>query len=357
MFRSFFLNKRWLLWSLLGSALILAGTWFKVQMDVRINEWFGSFYDIVQKALSKPGSITLPEFFAQLATFAKVAGVYIVVAVLLDFFIKHYVFRWRTAMNEYYIHNWHLVRTIEGASQRVQEDTMRFARMMEDLGVKLMHSIMTLFAFLPILWTLSAKVTELPWIGHVDHALVWVAIAFALAGTVALALIGFKLPGLEYDNQKVEAAYRKELVYGEDKADRAAPPTLFDLFSHVRRNYFRLYFHYMYFDVAKWSYLQFGVLVPYISLAPTIVAGALTLGAMQQTVRAFGRVENSFQYLVSSWTTIVELISVYKRLRTFEHQIQAAGGSVGGSSGGSADGSTGASGDGLAVGPAVGPVA
>jgi peptide/bleomycin uptake transporter len=42
---------------------------------------------------------------------------------------------------------------------------------------------------------------------------------------------------------------------------------------------------------------------------------------MQQIVRAFGRVETSLQYLVNSWTTIVELISVYKRLRAFEHRI------------------------------------
>jgi peptide/bleomycin uptake transporter len=89
----------------------------------------------------------------------------------------------------------------------------------------------------------------------------------------------------------------------------------------VRTNYFRLFFHYMYFDVAKFTYLQFGVLVPYIALAPTVVAGAITLGVMQQIVRAFGRVEMSFQFLVRSWSTIVELISVYKRLRTFEATI------------------------------------
>ena len=38
-------------------------------------------------------------------------------------------------MNEYYTAHWHTVRAIEGASQRVQEDTMRFARLMEGLGV------------------------------------------------------------------------------------------------------------------------------------------------------------------------------------------------------------------------------
>jgi peptide/bleomycin uptake transporter len=39
---------------------------------------------------------------------------------------------------------------------------------------------------------------------------------------------------------------------------------------------------------------------------------------MQQIIRAFGRVEGSFQYLVNSWATIVSLISIYKRLRAFE---------------------------------------
>jgi peptide/bleomycin uptake transporter len=110
-------------------------------------------------------------------------------------------------------------------------------------------------------------------------------------------------------------------VYGEDNHQRADALRLGHLFGNVRRNYFRLFFHYMYFDVAKWSYVHFDVLLPYIALAPTLITGTVTLGLMQQIVRAFGRVESSFQYLVNSWTTIVELISVYKRLRAFERQI------------------------------------
>ena len=105
---------------------------------------------------------------------------------------------------------------------------------------------------------------------------------------------------------------------GEDDGGRAQPPTLQDLFGDVRANYFRLYLNYLYFNVVRYGYLQAGVLVPYIALAPSIVAGGLTLGVMQQIIRAFGRVEGSFQYLVNSWTTIVSLISIYKRLRAFE---------------------------------------
>ena len=321
MFRSFFGTFRWMHWSLLGSILILSVTWYKVQLDVRINEWFGDFYDTLQQALAEPGAVQFDDFLAKCLTFAEIAALYIVIAVLLEFFVRHYVFRWRTAMNDYYMSHWPQLRHIEGAAQRVQEDTMRFARIVEGLGVAFMRSVMTLIAFLPLLWGLSAHVTELPWIGAVDHSLVWLAIISAAAGTVLLAVVGIKLPGLEFNNQKVEAAYRKELVYGEDAAERAEPQTVGELFSDVRKNYFRLFMHYMYFDIAKWSYLQFAVIVPYIMMGPTIVSGAITLGVLQQILRAFDRVENSFQFLVNSWGTIVELISIYKRLKAFESEI------------------------------------
>ncbi|GAB4532823.1 MAG: peptide antibiotic transporter SbmA [Roseibium sp.] len=321
MFRSFFKSRQWFLWAWVGSVVILWVTWYKVQLDVQINEWFGSFYDLIQKALAEPGSTTFDAYMAELATFFWIAALYVAIAVVLDFFIKHFIFRWRTAMNDYYMAHWHVVRHIEGAAQRVQEDTMRFARIMEGLGVAFMRSIMTLIAFLPLLWELSKNVTELPFIGPVEHSLVYVAILSAASGTVLLAVVGIKLPGLEFNNQKVEAAYRKELVYGEDHEERADPMSVTELYGKVRKNYFRLFFHYLYFDVAKWSYLQATVLVPYVALGPTIVSGAITLGVMQQIVRAFSRVESSFQYLVNAWTTIVELISVYKRLRAFEHNI------------------------------------
>jgi peptide/bleomycin uptake transporter len=302
--------------------VIVLGTWYQVQVDVKINEWFGGFYDLIQKALSTPNSVQLSEFNSFLLTFGKIAGIYVVIAVFLSFFTKHWIFRWRNAMNDYYMYNWKKLRTIEGASQRVQEDTRRFAATMETLGVSLLDSFLTLVAFLPILWELSKPIKVLPFIGEVDHALVYVAVIFALFGTALLAAIGIKLPGLEFNNQKVEAAFRKELVFGEDHEDRAKPPTVVELFNNVRRNYFRLFFHYMYFDVAKWSYLQFGVLVPYMALGPTIVSATITLGVMQQIVRAFGRVESSFQFLVRSWSIIVELISIYKRLVAFEKALK-----------------------------------
>ena len=165
----------------------------------------------------------------------------------------------------------------------------------------------------------------MPIFGTVPHALVIGAIGFALIGTVGLALLGMKLPGLEFQNQVVEAKYRKELVHGEDDDTKMKPQAVKELWSSVRTNYFRLFWHYGYFGLGKWSYLQFGVLVPYIILGPTIIGGLITFGVMQQTVRAFGQVESSLQYLVSNWTTIVELISVHKRLKAFEKELNKGG--------------------------------
>ncbi|MEO0327001.1 MAG: peptide antibiotic transporter SbmA [Pseudomonadota bacterium] len=308
----------WQRWSVAGSALIFFVNWFLVQLDVMINEWFGTFYDLIQKALGTPNSVTEWEVYLQIGTFLQIALIYVFVAVMFRFFVSHYVFRWRKAMNDYYVSRWQELRHIEGASQRVQEDTKRFAQITESLGVNLLDSVMTLIAFLPLLWGLSSQVTVLPVIGEVSQGLVFVAILWSIIGTAIVAAAGIKLPGLEFRNQRVEAAYRKELVYGEDSEERADPPTLAELFDNVRRNYFRLYFHYMYFNVVRIFYLQIGNLVPYIALAPTIASGVITLGVMQQIIRAFGRVEGSFQYLINSWTTIVELLSVYKRLQAFE---------------------------------------
>jgi peptide/bleomycin uptake transporter len=181
--------------------------------------------------------------------------------------------------------------------------------------------VLTLLAFLPVLLRLSSNITELPLIGSIPYPLVFAAVVWSLLGTGALALIGIRLPGIEFFNQRVEAAYRKELVLGEDDSTHADPPTLEALFANIRRNYFRLYLNFLYFNVGRIVYLQTDVIFPYILLGPTIVAGKITLGAMNQILNAFTQVRTSFQYLVNSWSTIVELISIYQRLRGFEATI------------------------------------
>ncbi|PQM66000.1 MAG: peptide transporter [Rhodobacterales bacterium] len=317
-FWSIYSPHKWQVWSILGSAFILFITYYQVQVAVAVNNWYRPFYDAIQNALSNESTTTAADLYGYMFSFLILALTYVLIAVFTSFFVSHYVFRWRTAMNDYYTSKWKQVRHIEGASQRIQEDTMRFASIMKSLGVSIVDSVMTLIAFLPVLLELSKNVKEIPLVGEIAYPLFYAAIFWSIFGTILMIVAGIKLPGLEFRNQRVEAAFRKELVLGEDDEARAEPQTLKELFANVRRNYFRIYIHYTYFNLFRNFYFQLNNLFAYILLIPTIAAGAITLGIMNQIIRAFSEVTSSFQYLVRSWSTIIDLISVFKRLQAFE---------------------------------------
>ena len=319
----FFTDKQWVLWAYLGSAVILSSLWIQVQIDVKINEWFGDFYDMIQKALAEPNAVTIEEYFAGLWTFITLAMIYVAIAVLVSFFTNHFLFRWRASMVEWYHSVYDRARTIEGASQRVQEDTIKFSRIMEGLGTSFISAVMIIVEFLPILFGLSIGI-PIFFFGDWQYGLVVGALIWSVGGTLFLIVLGLilRLVGVEYDLQKQEAAYRKILVIAEDDGT-VRPKALNELFDEVRKIHFLSYVRYLYFSIGSTAYLQLNVLSAYVFLAPAIVAGAVTLGVMQQIIRAFGRVEGSMQYLLKAWPTIIELASVYKRLREFESQIES----------------------------------
>ena len=322
MFR-FFTQKKWLYWAWLGSVIILSSLWVQVKIDVKINEWFGVFYDMIQKALAEPNAITIDEYWTSLASFITLAGMYIALYVAISFFTAHFLFRWRTAMVEWYHSVYDRARNIEGASQRVQEDTIKFTRIMESLGTSFIESVMVLIQFVPILLGLSVGI-PIFFFGEWQYGLITGALLWTIGGTVFLIGLGWllRLVGVEYDLQKKEAAYRKILVVAEDDGT-VRPKSIEELFNGVREIHFLSYIRYLYFNIGRMAYLQANVLSAYVFLAPAIVAGVVTLGVMQQIIRAFGRVEGSMQYLLKAWPTIIELASVYKRLREFENVINS----------------------------------
>jgi len=320
----FFTQRKWQLWSWIGSFVILLSLWIQVQIDVKINEWFGQFYDMIQKALAAPNSITIEEYWASLLSFITLAGIYVALATIVAFFTAHYLFRWRTAMVEWYHGVYDKARTIEGASQRVQEDTIKFSRIMEGLGTSLIEAIMMIIEFTPILFGLSIGIPIL-FFGDWNYGLIVGAFIWTIGGTLFLIVLGIilRLVGVEYDLQKQEAAYRKLLVIAEDDMT-IRPKNINELFDDVRKIHYLSYLRYLYFNLGRIAYLQANVLSAYVFLAPAIVAGVVTLGVMQQIIRAFGRVEGSMQYLIKAWPTIIELASVYKRLREFESKINSS---------------------------------
>ncbi len=318
MFDAFFATKKWAGWAWGVGALLVFGLYLQVNLLVMFNEWYGKFYNLLQEASQHD----IGEYHQNLLLFAKITAPYILVATLVSLLGRFYAFKWREAITFSYLEKWQKVeQDIEGSSQRMQEDTYRFAKIVESLGLQIVRALMTLFAFLPILWGLSSNVSFF-FLTDIPGSLVWVALIVSLGGLAISWLVGIKLPGLEYNNQKVEAAFRKELVYAEDdKENYASLSTILELFTGLKKNYFRLFLHYGYFDIWAISFAQVMVLVPFIIMGPALMSSLATLGMAVQVSNAFEKVQESFSIFINNWTTITELRSIHKRLHEFENNI------------------------------------
>jgi len=318
MIKSFFLTKKWRLWAWGGFIFIIGSLLAQTFIDVKINEWYKGFYDLLQK----PTENDISDFWDGILTFLKLAIPYVVIYTITNYFTRLYAFRWREAITFAYMPYWKEIDSrVEGASQRIQEDCMNFAKIVESIGLQIVRALMLLIAFTPILWGLSSNVV-LPWLKDINGSLVWISLITSLGGIFVSWFVGYKLPGLEYNNQVVEAAFRKELVYGEDdRINYVKPPTILELFSGIKFNYHRLFLHYGYFDLWVILYNQVMVIVPYIIMGPGLFVGSMTLGILIQTSSAFREVHSSFSLFINNWTRITELRSIYRRLNEFELAI------------------------------------
>jgi peptide/bleomycin uptake transporter len=182
------------------------------------------------------------------------------------------------------------------------------------LGQGSVKSIMTLVFFLPILWNLSSG---FPTAGY----LVWVALVASIGGLVISAIIGRKLPKLEYYNQQTEAAFRKSLVFCEADRESVFDGTLKYQFKKLKMNYINLFRQYKYYSLWEYLYFQVGIIIPFIAAAPQFFTGLITLGVLMQIGHAFGRVHESFSFFLDNWMVVTELISVHMRLKEFEYAI------------------------------------
>ena len=361
MLTSFFRSREWALWAWGGLALLCALIVVEVRVVVWINGWYRETWDFLQNpdadiaaAVNNPdaqwqGELlqkaddNLARFWGLVWEFCIIVFPFILLRAFNGFFAQHYAFRWRQAITYAYMPLWQKAdKEIEGASQRLQQDPERFARLVEKLGLGFFRSILTLIAFVPILWNVSGEIAErfaaaeglpnapfalpfLSWTANTPASLVLVAFVLALGGTAISFLVGIKLPGLEYNNQRVEARFRKRLVYSEDDKKYADMPSLTELFTGLRFNYFRLYLHYSYFALWATWFTQFIIIADLLLIGAGVVLGIVTLGFLNQISHAFSKVAESLSYFVDNWTTVTELMSVVKRLREFERNIGFGG--------------------------------
>lgn len=287
------------------------------------------------RSISGENAYSIGIFYAMMWVFLCLALPYVLIATVNVYFASIYALKWREAMTFEYLAFWKAKDdNIEGSSQRIQEDIYNFSKIVESLGLAFIRALMILFAFIPILWTLSGLIAAPLFEGidensifaplkHINGLLVYVALFISLGGLFISWFVGIKLPGLEYNNQKAEAAFRKELVFAEDnRRDYATRETMIELFTGLKFNYKRLFLHYGYFNIWLILFEQIIVIVPFLIVAPSLFAGAIGLGVVMQMNNAFDQVRSSFSVFITNWTKITELRSIHKRLREFEENIE-----------------------------------
>ena len=287
------------------------------------------------RSISGENAYSIGIFYAMIWVFLCIALPYVLIATINVYFASIYALKWREAMTFEYLAFWKAKDdNIEGSSQRIQEDIYNFSKIVESLGLAFIRALMILFAFIPILWALSGVIAAPLFesvdensifapLKHIDGLLVYVALFISLGGLFISWFVGIKLPGLEYNNQKAEAAFRKELVFAEDnRRDYATRETMIELFTGLKFNYKRLFLHYGYFNIWLILFEQIIVIVPFLIVAPSLFAGAIGLGVVMQMNNAFDQVRSSFSVFITNWTKITELRSIHKRLREFEENIE-----------------------------------
>ena len=318
MFRAFFRSKRWRSRAYGGAAVIVVFLLAQLAVALRINHLNKTFYDI----WSDPGRHYLQEAYAALLPFLLTGCLLVLVNTLASYVTSKFVFWWREAVTFHYLA---LARTspaqIEGASQRIQEDVARFTKVMETIALTVVSSIFTLIGFVPILWALSHGV-QVPFLSAIPGSLVWVCFLTGIGGFLVSWVVSCKLPQLEYENQVVEAAFRKELVSCEDDPRLYQDEQKFEeLFAPIRTNWNRLYYYNAFFDLWKHFYLVNVWMVPFLVLGSGLFVGLLTFGVMMQITDAFTRVNNTVSQFIQNWQVITEVRSINRRLGEFEQQL------------------------------------
>lgn len=380
MFKAFFCNKKYFVFAYFGLFLLLFFLYLQTSLNVAINEWYKDFYNLLQKpnlsnqsvefSLEQAQKIAQEElnnanlinkfslfyyqslinyffqtknislktfydindFYFLIWVFLFIAIPYVLIATINNYFASVYTFKWREAMTYEYLKYWkNKDDNIEGSSQRIQEDCYNFSKLVESLGLSFIKALMILIAFIPILWNLSEGITQslfkdsqssFYFLKDIKGLLVYVALFISIGGLIISWFVGFKLPNLEYNNQKAEAAFRKELVYAED--DRtlyADSKTILELFTGLKLNYKRLFLHYGYFNIWLILFEQIIVIIPFLVMAPSLFAGIISLGILMQINNAFSQVRSSFSVFITNYTSITQLRSIYKRLKEFELHI------------------------------------
>lgn len=327
-------DKKWA-WGLL--AAVIALNLFSVALNVRFNFWRNDFFNTFQNK-DEHG------FFVQLGIFALLAVIFIANGVYATYLQQMLQIRWRRWLTRRYLGDWldrkaYYRLQLEGndtdnPDQRISDDLNQFTNASLSLTLGLLNSIVTLFSFLGILWSLSGT-ARIPFgsLGSVavPGYMVWFALLYSALGTWVTVKIGRPLVALNFQQQRYEADFRFSMVrlrentesvalYGGEQREMA---NFLDRFTHVVDNFWAIMLRIK--ALGWWTnfYGQFAIIFPYLVSAPRFFSGAMELGGLMQVADAFGQVQGAMSFIVSAYTDIASWQSVVQRLVGFDERVRA----------------------------------
>ena len=374
-----------------GGLLVVVGySMFMAWIKAQINDFYSDFYDLMQASGNLVGDFasgsgpTLGDYRAQvweqLARFARIVAPLVSVAPAAKWARSAWAFAWRAALMKSYLKAWDISKEpIEGASQRLHEDTQRFCAALQGCVATLLDAVFTLAVFTPILFDLSKQIAPPVSMGPLRCMWLWLlAFAAAVIGLGGAAFFGQKLVDLEVNNQRVEAAYRKDLVLlettpavivgipcrdpvpstarvaiatpsttrsgdavtlaslgaqsqphaqsAQQQQQTYAPWLYFAItLQRLRQNYHALFRHFTLLNYWLTLFDQTMVIFPYLVAAPLLFADdptvRITLGTLVKMSNSFDKVFGSLSIISENWGAVNEFRSVLRRLREFETKL------------------------------------
>jgi len=308
-----------------------------VYMMVLFNDWNRVFYDALQ---NRDAAV----FWHQLGVFAMLATCFIIVAVYRFYLTQLLQVRWRAWMTRDYLQRWlkgHVFYQLELQSkygtdnpdQRIQEDVQQFTADTVSLSLGLLDASVTLLSFVGILWGLSGGFSfdVLGESYNIPGFMVWMALAYALAGSLMGHFIGRSMASLNFAQQRLEADFRHHLMrvreYSEaialDRGGRVERLSLQERFAQVLDNFMRLLRVQKRYTWFNSGYGQAAVVFPMLVASPRYFSGAIQLGELMQISSAFGQVQESLSWFISNYSRLASWQATTLRLTSFQDQMLA----------------------------------
>ena len=327
-------------WKARGLLAVVIGLNFAaVYLLVRINSWYNEFYNALQNYQEDL-------FWPLVGEFTGLAFIYIMIAVYAIYLRQMLQLRWRTWMTDRYLAQWmkrqvyyrlQVLRSdTDNPDQRISEDINQFVALTLQLLIGFLKQLTTLAAFSVVLWNLSGAFT-VPlgsYSFEIYGYMFWFSLLYSVVGTGLVHLVGRKLIGLNFDQQRYEADFRFNMMRVRENSESVAfyggeiPETagFKERFAKVISNYWQLMKQTKLLNFYVNGYAQIAVIVPLILASPQYFSGAMALGGLMQTVSAFGRVQDALSYFVESYDVIAQLAAVVHRLSGFTKHMEDVSG-------------------------------